>query len=70
MAEYDPHAPKCAEEIELIETVRQLAYRLRHAREDSAEYKMIVRQLEGIRRGSQLGGLLMEEVDISGTVFG
>jgi hypothetical protein len=62
---YDPDIPKTDEEIELEEVVRQLAYRLRDAREGSAEYKMIVRQMEGIR-GSELGGLLMEEYDIGG----
>jgi hypothetical protein len=63
---YDPEAPKSDHEIELEEVVRQLAYWLRQAREDSAEYKMIVRQMEGIRHGSELGGLLMEEYDCGG----
>jgi hypothetical protein len=67
---YDPEAPKTDAEIELEEAVRQLAYRLRRAREGSAEYKMIVRQMDGIRHGSELGGLLMEEYDILGTVCG
>jgi len=62
---YDPDIPKTDDEIELEEIVRQLAYRFRDAREDSAEYKMIVRQMEGIRR-SELGGLLMEEYDCGG----
>ena len=44
MTNYDPDRPKSAEEIELEDTIRRLAYRLRDAREDSAEYKMIERQ--------------------------
>ena len=64
--QYDPDAPRSAEELELQDIIRQLAYQLRDAREGSAEYKMIERQMEGIRRGSELGGLLMEEYDLSG----
>ena len=53
---YDPELPKTDEEIELEEVVAgRLAYQLHDAREDSAEYKMIVRQMEGIRHGSELG---------------
>ena len=66
---YDPYAPKTAEDLELEEIVSRLAYQMRQADEDSAEYKMIVRQLEGIRHGSELGGLLMEEVDASGDIW-
>ncbi|MGV7215014.1 hypothetical protein [Bradyrhizobium sp. UFLA05-112] len=66
MTVYDPDVPKTAEEIELETTITDLAYRLQDADEDSAEYKFIERQMEGIRRGSELGGLLMEEYDISG----
>lgn len=62
---YGSDIPKTDEELELEEVVRQLAYRLREAREGSAEYKMIVRQMEGLR-GSELGSLLMEEYDIGG----
>jgi hypothetical protein len=61
-----PDDPKTAEEIELGDILRRLAHRLEDAREDSAEYKMILRQMDGIRRCSELGGLLMEEYDISG----
>jgi hypothetical protein len=61
---YDPDLPKTAEEIELEDIIRQLAYRFRNARVDSAEEKMILRQMDGIRRGSQLGRLLMEELDM------
>ena len=66
---YDPDLPKTAEELELEEVVRQLADRLDHAREGSAEYKMILRQMDGIRHGSELGGLLMEEYDIGATAW-
>jgi hypothetical protein len=44
----------------------QRCYRRKRADEDSAEYKMIMRQMEGIRRGSELGGLLMQEYDMGG----
>ncbi|QHO72080.1 hypothetical protein ACH79_05075 [Bradyrhizobium sp. CCBAU 051011] len=63
---YDPDLPKSAEELELEGIVYRLVHQLYAAREDSAEYKMIKRQLEGIRHGSELGGLLMQEVDMSG----
>ena len=63
---YDPNAPKSAEEIELERIVKRLAYQLHAAKEDSAEQQMILRQMEGIRHGSELGGLLMEEYDMGG----
>jgi hypothetical protein len=63
---YSPDIPKTAEEIELEEIITQLDARLREVREDSAAHKMILRQLDGIRHGSELGGLLMEEYDMSG----
>jgi hypothetical protein len=63
---YSPDIPKTVEEIELEEIIRQLADRLRFAREGSAAYRMILRQMDGIRHGSELGGLLMEEYDIGG----
>jgi len=65
---YSPDIPKTSEELELIEITRRLADGLRVAAEDSAEQKMIRRQLEGIRRGSEFGGILMDEVDCTGTV--
>ena len=64
--QYDPEAPKSDEEIKLEEVVSDLAYRLRRASEGSAEYRMIVRQMEGIRHGSELGGLILEEYDYWG----
>jgi len=54
---HGPDAPKAADELELEEIVADLAYRLRQARWGRAEYRMIVRQVKGIRRGSQLGCL-------------
>jgi hypothetical protein len=63
---YSPDIPKTAEEIELEDIIRQLAYRLLDAREDSAEYKMILRQMEGIHHGSELGSRIIEEYDIGG----
>ena len=67
---YDPDVPKTDDEIELEGVLRQLACRLRDAREGSAAYKMIVRQMDGIRHGSELGSLLMEEYDIGGMAWG
>jgi hypothetical protein len=60
---YSPDIPKTDEEIELEEILIQLDRRLQAAREGSAEHRMILRQMEGIRHGSELGGLLMEEHD-------
>ena len=64
--QYDPDAPRSAEELALEEVVSDLAYRRKDAREDSAEYKMIMRQMEGIRRGSELGLMILEEYDYWG----
>ena len=61
-----PEAPKSDEEIALEEIVSDLAYRRKHTDEDSAEYKMIMRQMAGIRRGSELGSLILEEYDYWG----
>lgn len=66
MAEYNPDVPKTDEELALEKIIRDLVERLQDVREDSAEQKMIERQLEGIRRGSELGGLLMQEYDMGG----
>jgi hypothetical protein len=63
---YDPDLPKSAEELELEEIIKRLAHQLYEADEDSAEYRMIERQMEGIRHGSELGGLLMQEYDMGG----
>jgi uncharacterized protein YpiB (UPF0302 family) len=67
---YDPHAPQSAEELALIEVARRLADRLREAEVDSAEEKMLLRQVDGLRREGELGGLLAEEIGISGQVWG
>ena len=48
-------------EQELEEIISDLAYRRKHADEDSAEYKMIMRQLAGIRREGQLAARILEE---------
>ena len=50
----------------LEDTIRQLFYSLEDAREGSAEYKMIVRQLTGLREGSQIGRLIFEEFSMRG----
>ena len=49
------------EEEELEATIKTLVDRLNDAREDSAEYRMVVRQLVGALEGSQLGRLILEE---------
>jgi hypothetical protein len=36
------------------------------AREGSAEYKLIVRRLTGLREGSEIGRLIFEEFSING----
>ena len=41
-------------------------YRWEDAREGSAEYKMIVRQLTGLLEGSQIGRLIFEEFSMRG----
>ncbi|MCP3459777.1 hypothetical protein [Bradyrhizobium sp. CCGUVB23] len=68
MTVYDPIVPRTAEEIELEDTISDLVYRLSHAQEGSAEYKFIERQLTGIFHGSQLGGLIIEEFEMSGEI--
>jgi AAA+ ATPase superfamily predicted ATPase len=62
-AVYSSDVPKTADELALEDVVRRLVYRLQEAREDSAAERMVLRQLEGIRRGSELGALLMQEYD-------
>ena len=51
---------------ELEATIRRLVDRLNAAREGSAEYRMIVRQLVGIRKTSELGGLIIEGHELYG----
>jgi hypothetical protein len=57
---------KTTEERKLEQLLTELIERLNDADEGGAEYKFILRQMEGVRRGSQMGGLLMEEYDIGG----
>ncbi|CUU15692.1 hypothetical protein ACT4MK_32055 [Bradyrhizobium barranii] len=45
---------------ELEELIRDVLYRLNDVREGSAEYRMIVRQLKGLRECSELGRLIFE----------
>ena len=58
----DPEAER------LGDIVSDLAYRLRQSREGSAEYRLLYRQLDGIRRGSQLGALIVEEYQITSKI--
>jgi hypothetical protein len=64
--EYDPDAPRSAEELRLEEIISELAYRRKHADEDSAEYKMIMRLMAGIRREGYLAARILEEYDYWG----
>jgi hypothetical protein len=68
--EYDPYAEQTAEELALVETARRLADRLRDVATDSAEEKMLWRQLEGLRREGELGALLLDEIRNTGSVWG
>jgi hypothetical protein len=58
---YSPDIPKTAEELELEAVIRDLAARYDAASTDSAEQRMVERQLDGISRGGGLGRLLIEE---------
>jgi hypothetical protein len=71
MREYElsPDIPKTAEEIELEGIIQRLVDRLDEVREDSAEHRMILRQLVGIRKTSQLGHLIIEEYEMGARVF-
>ena len=53
-------------EQELENIISDLAYRRKHTDEDSAEYKMIMRQLEGIRREGYLAARILEEYEYWG----
>ena len=46
------------EEAETEAIIERLVQRLNAAREGSAEHRTIVRQLIGVREGSELGGLI------------
>jgi len=48
-------------ELELENTIRRLIALMDAAREGSAEYRMIVRQLIGVRDSSELPSLIIEE---------
>ena len=56
MTEYVP----TPEDDELEATIGRLFHRLEDAREGSAEYRMIVRQMHGLKK-SEIGGLIFEE---------
>lgn len=58
-----PELPKSAEERELEHILMNLVARRDAATEYSAERRMVERQIDGIRRGSELGGMLVEEVN-------
>ena len=51
---------------ELEHTIWRLTQRLTAAREGSAEWRMIVRQLEGVRNGGKLAEQILEEYDYWG----
>jgi hypothetical protein len=48
-------------EVELETTIERLVERLNATREGSAEHRMVVRQLDGIRDRSQLAEQILEE---------
>ena len=50
-------------------TIGRLFDRLEEVREGSAEYKMLVRQLHGLREGSEIAGLIFEEFGINGYII-
>lgn len=62
---YSPHI-STDDEIELERIIRDLAARRKSADPDSAEYKMIMRQMAGIRREGELAALILEEYDYWG----
>ena len=62
MTEYEPSPV----DDELEATIRQLFYRMDDTREGHAEHKMIVRQLIGLREGSEVGRLILEEFNMIG----
>ena len=47
-------------------TMTELVARMNAARRGSAEHRMIVRQLIGVRDSSELAGLIMEEYEMRG----
>jgi len=51
-------------EQQLEEIVADLAHRLRQARPGSPEYRMVERQVAGIKHGSELGCLIVEEYEM------
>jgi hypothetical protein len=63
-----PEPPPVETDDELEATIKQLVDRLDAVREGSAEYRMIIRQLTGLRDFSQLGGLIMEEYAMAGII--
>ena len=54
------------DELELENTIRQLIERKDAAVEGSAEYRMVIRQLKGLRNSRELAGPIMEEYDYWG----
>jgi hypothetical protein len=61
-----PEPPPVERDEELEAIIARLVNRLDAAREGSAEYRLIERQLVGLRDGSELGGLIIEEYDMVG----
>ena len=62
----NPEQPPDAEEEALEATIRQLIERKDAAVEGSAEYRMVIRQLKGLRDSRELAGPIMEEYDYWG----
>ena len=49
-----------------MKLLAELAERLELLDEDGPEYKLVMRQMNGVRRNSRLGSLLMQEYDADG----
>jgi hypothetical protein len=63
---YDPGAPRSDEELRLEKIISEFAARRKRADMDSAEYKMITRQMAGMRREGYLAARILEEYDYWG----
>jgi hypothetical protein len=59
-----PDDPKDADHIELEATIKRLVDRLDEVREGSAEHRMIIRQLVGLRDFSEVGGLIIQDYEM------
>ena len=61
-----PEPPPVERDEELEAIIRRLAYRRDDTREGSAEYRMIIRQMRGLRSSSKLAEEILEDYDFWG----